>query len=138
MNRRDDEANELNALEPDLREAVGNFKATVDAWSEAMMSRPREVKTPARINWSAVTKWALGCLVFAGTVSGGVLQNYRQQEVAKIEAARMAEQQRQLAAPKVSIPDDELMANVDSDIAREVPSALQPMASLMTDDSNGN
>jgi hypothetical protein len=31
------------------------------------------------------------------------------------------------------------MANVDSDIAREVPSALQPMASLMTDgDTTGN
>ena len=139
MNRRDDEANELNALEPELREALGNFKASVNAWSEAMMSRPREVKAPARVNWSAVTKWALGCVVFAGTVSGGVLQNFRMQEASRVEAARIAEQQRQIAAPKAAVPDDELMAKVDSDIAREVPSALEPMASLMTEsESSGN
>jgi hypothetical protein len=139
MNRRDEEVNELKELEPELREALGNFKSSVDAWSEAMMSRPREAKAPARTNWSAVTKWALGCVVFAGTVSGGVFQNYRQQEAAKVEAARMAEQQRELAAQKVDVLDDELMANVDSDIAREVPSALEPMASLMTEDeSQGN
>ena len=70
-------------LEPELREALGNFKASVDAWSEGMMSRPREVKTPARANWGPVSKWALGTAVFVTTVSGGVYQNYRQQEGAK-------------------------------------------------------
>jgi len=143
MNRKDENAKpaeeleKQETLEPELREALGNFKASVDAWSEAMMSRPREVKAPARTNWSGVTKWALGCVVFAGTVSGGVYQNHKQQEAAKVEAARVAEQQRELAAHKV-IQDDDLMASVDSAIAREVPSALEPMASLMTDDSQGN
>lgn len=138
------ELEKLETLEPELREALGNFKVSVDAWSEAMMSRPREAKAPARTNWSAVTKWALGCVVFAGTVSGGVYQNFKQQEAAKMEAARIAEQQRELAAARATKQDDltandDLMANVDSDIAREVPSALQPMASLMTDeDSQGN
>ena len=107
-----------------------------------MMSRPREAKAPARINWSAVTRWALGCVVFAGTVSGGVYQNYRQQEAVKAEAAaRIAEQQRrEMAVAKVAKENEEdLMANVDRDIAREVPSALQPLATLMTEDeSNGN
>ncbi len=144
MNRNDEHAEpaveleRLEWLEPELREALGNFKASVDAWSDAMMSRPREAKAPARTNWSAVTKWALGCVVFAGTVSGGLYQNHQQQEAAKVEAVRIAEQQRELAASKMKIQDDELMANVDSDIAREVPSALEPMASLMTDDSTGN
>jgi hypothetical protein len=82
--------------------------------------------------------------VFAGTVSGGLYQNYRLQETARVEAARVAEQQRELAAAKANkqedlAANDDLMANVDNDIAREVPSALQPMASLMTDDdSQGN
>jgi hypothetical protein len=70
-------------------------------------------------------------------VSGGVYQNHKQQEAAKVEAARVAEQ-RELAAHKVKMQDDELMASVDSEIAREVPSALEPMASLMADDSQGN
>jgi len=140
MNHRDENAmgirsHEAEMLEPELRETLDNFKASVDAWSEAMMSRPREVKTPARTNWGLVTKWALGCVVFAGTVSGGVIENHRLQEAAKSEAARIAEQQRQQAAQRAKEEED-LMAKVDSDIAREVPSALEPIASLMEDTEN--
>lgn len=129
----------LETLEPELREVLGNFKSSVDAWSDAMMSRPREIKAPARTNWAAVTKWALGCLVFASTVSGGVYQNHRQQEAAKAESARIAEQQREVAAANFAKEEEEdLMAKVDSDVAREVPSALEPLASLMTDENAGN
>ena len=147
MNLRDEntklttQAENAETLEPELREALGSFKASVDSWSNAMMSRPREAKAPARTNWSAVTKWALGCVVFVGTFSGGVYQNHRQQEAAKAEAARIAEQQqREMAATQLAKEDEEnLMANVDSDVARQVPSALEPLASLMTeDDSKGN
>lgn len=147
MNRREEDAKLTRTesgetLEPELREALGNFKSSVEAWSEAMMSRPREIKAPARTNWGLATKWALGCVVFAGTVSGGVYQNYRQEAAAKAvaEAARAAEQQRVLAAQKVNeLSEEDLMAKVDGDIAREVPSALEPMASLMSDDgSTGN
>ena len=128
-------------MEPELREALGNFKSSVDAWSEAMKSRPREAKVPARANWGAVTKWALGCVVFMATVTGGVYQNHRQEEQAKAAAAaQVVEQQRAIAeqqAKEQSAAD--LMAKVDSDIAREVPSALEPMASLMNEDeSTGN
>ncbi len=135
------QAESLETLEPELREALGNFKASVDSWSNAMMSRPREAKAPSRTNWSAVTKWALACVVFVGTLSGGVYQNHRQQEGAKAEAARVAEQQkREMATTQLAKEDEEdLMANVDSDVARQVPSALEPLASLMTeDDSKGN
>jgi len=127
-------------LGPELREALGDFKLSVDAWSEAMISRPREAKAPVRANWSALTKWALGCAVFAGTVSSGVYQNHKQVEAAKVEAARIAEQQREMEAARVAKANEEdLMANIDSDVARQVPSALQPLASLMTDDeAQGN
>jgi len=148
MNYRDEDAKgtdqrqNLETLEPELREALTSFKASVDAWSDAMMSRPRAVKAPPRTNWSAITKWALGCAVFAGTVSGGVYQNHRQLEAARAEAARVAEQQqqREMAAAQVAKENEEdLMANVDSDVAREVPSALEPLATLMTeDDTKGN
>jgi hypothetical protein len=146
MNRKDEdlkltgEADNPETLEPELREALGDFKLSVDAWSEAMISRPREAKAPARTNWSAVTKWALGCVVFAGTVSGGLYQNYKQLEAQKVEAARVAEQQRATEAAKLAKADEEdLMADVDSDVARQVPSALEPLATLMTEDeTKGN
>lgn len=151
MNRRDQDGERMAAslsakddeLEPELREALGNFRSSVRAWSEAMMGRPREVKAPERANWGWVTKWALGCAVFAGMVSGGVYQNHRQQEIARAEAAaaaRTAQQQRELAAQEQSTQSaEDLMAKVDSDISQEVPSALEPLASLMTDDqTKGN
>jgi hypothetical protein len=140
MNQKDEKAMRIHSddgesLEPELRQALGDFKASVDAWSEAMMSRPREVKTPARVKWGVVTKWALGCVVFAGTVSGGVYENHRQQQAAKVEAARVAEHQREVAAQRSSDEQD-LMAKVDSDVSQEVPSALEPLASLMDDSGN--
>ena len=148
MKHRDEDAKltgqteSLESLEPELREALTNFKSSVDAWSDAMMSRPRAVKAPARTNWSAVTRWALGCAVFAGTLSSGVYQNHRQVEAARAEAARVAhqQQQREMAAAQIAKENEEdLMANVDSDVAREVPSALEPLASLMNeDDTKGN
>ena len=134
-------AEDPEKLEPELREALGDFKLSVDAWSDAMISRPREAKAPVRANWGAVTKWALGCVVFAGTVSGGVYQNHKQVEAAKVEAARVAEQQqREMEAAKVAkLNEEDLMANIDSDVARQVPSALQPLATLMAEDeATGN
>lgn len=145
MNRWDEDlrrtaANNPETLEPELREVLRHFKSSVDAWSEAMMSGPRPVHAQARTNWGLVTKWALGCVVFAGTVSGAMYQNHRQQEMAKAAAARIAAQQRELAAQQAKEEEQEdIMAKVDSDVAREVPSALEPLASLMNeDDTKGN
>jgi hypothetical protein len=117
-------------MEPELHEAISNFKSSVDAWSDSAISHPRDVTSPARTGWAIAPKWALGCAVFICTVSGGVYQNHRQQESVKIEAARIAEQQRELAAERTKDEAD-LMARVDNDIARQVPSALEPLASLM-------
>ena len=122
-------------MEPELREAIGNFKSSVEAWSDAALSRPRQVAAPARSDRAWMAKWALGSVVLVATVSGGVFQNHRQQEFAKAEAARIAQQQRELAAERVKEEAD-LMAKVDSDISREVPSALEPLASLM-DENQG-
>ena len=139
MNRREEDLQHAPdhdplELEPELREALGNFKSSVNAWSEAMMHRPREIKAPARSSWAA-PKWALGCAVFLATVSGGVYQNHRHQEAAKAETARIAEQQRLQSARRAQEEAD-LLAKVDNDIARQVPSALEPLASLMDDNQN--
>ena len=146
MNRKDEnlkatgQAENPEKMEPELRKALSDFKLGVDAWSDAMISRPREAQAPARTNWSAVTKWALGCVVFAGTVSSGVYQNHKQVEAAKVEAARIAQEQRAMEAARVSnVNEEDLMADVDSDVARQVPSALEPMATMMNDDqTKGN
>jgi ssDNA-specific exonuclease RecJ len=56
-------------------------------------------------------------------------------------AARVAEQQRlqeQLAAQQRSQQarqeDEDLLAKVDSDVSRDVPAAMEPLAQLMVED----
>jgi hypothetical protein len=53
--------------------------------------------------------------------------------LARIAAAREAEHQRQIAAER-ALEEEELLARVDSDISRQVPRAMEPLASLMTED----
>jgi hypothetical protein len=128
------EARGLAAQEAELCESLGNFKASVDAWSSAMMSRPRTAhEIVVRRTWRVAAGWALGCVVFAGSVSGGMFEHHRQQELARITAAQQAEQQRQLAAERAREEED-LLAKVDSDVSRQVPSAMEPLASLMAED----
>jgi hypothetical protein len=133
---RENQAPEPDELDLKTREAIGNFKASVHAWSDAMVSRPRnEPELAARKTWRLAPGWVLGCFVFFGAVGGGLYQDHHQQELARIAAAREAEQQRQVAAERARQEED-LLAKVDSDISREVPSAMEPLAALMTDEES--
>ena len=44
IRKREEISSELETLDPKMREALGNFKSSVFAWSEAMMSQPRTVQ----------------------------------------------------------------------------------------------
>jgi uncharacterized protein HemX len=129
-----DQHDELEKLDPKLEEALSNFKRSVHAWSGAMVSRPHNAhEVVVRKVWKLAAGWALGGVLIAGAVSGGLFQQHHQQELARIAAAREAEHQRQLAAER-ALEEEELLARVDSDISRQVPRAMEPLASLMTDD----
>jgi len=130
----EDQHDELENLDPKLGEALSNFKCSVHRWSEAMVSRPRGAhQVVVRKIWKLAVGWTLGGVLVAGAVSGGVFQHHHQQELARISAAREAEHQRQLAAER-ALEEEELLARVDSDISRQVPRAMEPLASLMTGD----
>jgi hypothetical protein len=122
----------------DLHEAVSNFCLSVHGWSEAALSRPRTAVEPVvrRRIWRLAAGWALGCVLVAGGVSGGVYEHLQRQQLARIAAARVAEQQRLAAQQRVRQEDEELLAKVDSDVSREVPSAMEPLAQLMTGDES--
>jgi len=157
---RDKWAEEMD--DPVLREALKNFKASVDAWSEAAYSRPRTVVNASirRAGWRVAASWALGCVLVAGGLTAGVYQHHHNQELAKIaaqkSAAQKAAQERAAAeqkaaaaqqalrleqaaveepgaAPTANITDDDLLATVASDVSRQVPSAMEPLAQLMDD-----
>jgi uncharacterized protein HemX len=125
---------ELEVQEAALKQVLGDFRISVQAWSENAYSRPRPVfKATAHRVWQRAAEWALVCVLMAGGVSGGVYERQHQQQMARIEAARQAEQQR-LAAEQRAREEEELLAKVDSDVSREVPSAMEPLAILMAED----
>jgi len=107
---------------------------SVHAWSDAEFGKPR---TAAKIvrhgGWRLAAGWALGCVLVAGAAGGGVFEHHHQQEMAKAAAARAVQQQR-LAAEQRAREEEDLLAKVDSDVSREVPSAMEPLAQLMAED----
>jgi hypothetical protein len=74
-------------------------------------------------------------MLVIGAAGGGVLEYRHRQETARIAAAREARQQRALAEEREREAEKEL-AKVDTDIAREVPNAMEPLAQLMTEDDS--
>jgi hypothetical protein len=159
MNLRDQLAGDLN--DPVLAEALKHFKASVDAWSDAAYSRPRVTKWALRHSWRLALGWALGCVLAAGSLAGGVFEHQHRQELARIAAMKAAQRaaherlvaaesaaaaQQALEEPAVATHsnapltatngDERLLATVDNDVSQEVPVAMEPLAALM--DENGS
>ena len=129
---------ELNPIgDSELDEALTNFRLSVHAWSDAAFSHPRTAAAAVapRQVWRLAAGWALGCVLIAGGASAGVWQH--QQREMRIAAARVAEQQRLVAQQRerqARQEDEDLLAKVDSDVSREVPVAMEPLAQLMVED----
>jgi len=127
---------ETDELEPELKEALLNFKLSVESWSDAAYSRPRPtLEVHGRRIWRLAAGWALGCALVAGAVSGGVHELHVRQEQARIAVAAQQEKQR-LAAEEQAREEEDLLAKVDSEVSREVPSAMEPLAQMMTEDQS--
>lgn len=159
MNWRQDRSGESPEMEMELAQALKHFKASVHAWSDAAYHQPRTVATLAvRRSWQMVASWALGCLLALGSLAGAAHEIYHRQEMAKQAAQKAAQQAtQQRAAAKQAAPlhagapvvkpvpavakatddagtqDQDLLATVDSDVSRGVPTAMEPLARLMDD-----
>jgi len=126
-------------LTPELDLALREFRSSVHAWSEAAYNRPRSAVAAVRRKqvWRLAAGWALSGVLLAGVSTGG-WEHHRQEM--KIAAARLVEQQRRLAAQQRARQEEEDLlakvdlAGVDSDVSREVPSAMEPLAQLMAED----
>jgi len=75
---------DLAGESPDLEQALKHFKASMDAWSDAALSRPRTApKMAVRHSWRMAAGWALGCLLAAGSLAGVVHEIYHRQQMAR-------------------------------------------------------
>jgi len=147
------------AQDPELDTVLRNFRASVHAWSEATYQSGVEATyqfgveataqsrieaagrsralvlppAPRRILWNRSLAWSLSLVLTAGVATTGIYE-FHQKEVARDKAIQQEiEHQRQLAQQHAR-DVDELLARVDSDVSREAPTAMEPLASLMADD----
>jgi len=125
-----------DVLDPALEQTLREFKACVNAWSEAESNRPRTASAVVvRRTWRLAAGWTLASLLVAGAFSGGLYERRHQRELANLAAARVAAQERAVAEAQSKAhaqAEDDLLANVDSDVSQEVPDALEPLAALST------
>jgi hypothetical protein len=129
-------------LEPRIAHALGNFRAAVHGWSREMMEHQTGsnekaatllVRSARRRTWRLAAAWSLASVLAMGAVSGALYERHQQQAEAQLAHQRLLEHQRELAAQKAKAEED-LLAKVESDISREVPSAMEPLAQLMVND----
>ena len=118
----------------ELEQALNDFRSSVHAWSEAAYSQPHVPARVYRTSWRVAAGWALGCVIAVGSLSGGVYERHHLREQAKIAAAAEAAARQQKVQEDQRRQSEEL-AKIDGDVSREVPSAMEPLAQLMVDDS---
>ena len=123
-------------IDPVLAQALQDFRAHAHAWGEAVYGRPQAQVQAERSVWRPALTWALGCVLVAGGLSGAVYERHERAAMAARLALQAREaQQVQLAAQQQRAADEDLLATVDSDISREVPAAMEPLAQLMDEDA---
>ena len=148
-----DETNKVNPVETDvddpvLRSALGDFRASVHAWSDAAYNRSRPVvsSAPERVAWRRATGWALSLALSFGILGTAVYERHHSQLIAQekqhqqeLVRQRLADEQRALETataknaeasrdtPGIGDTED-LMATVDRDVSRQVPAAMAPLA----------
>jgi hypothetical protein len=130
---RAEEPVDWEALDPAMKQALGDFKASLRQWSESAYNRQRPVRSAVvDRSWRLAAGWSLSALLIAGTVSGGLYDRHRMQVTRQV-AERAAEQQRQLAAQhaqEITVQEEDMLASIDGEVSREVPSAMEPLAQL--------
>jgi hypothetical protein len=120
-------------LDPQLQGALQDFRLSVHAWSDAVLSRPRAIPVSRSRVWRLAAAWSFSAVLVAAGVSGGGFYQYHHQQL-QLEQAHQAELQRLAAEQRAKQEEEDLLAKVDSDVSRVVPTAMEPLARLMDED----
>lgn len=125
---------QMEALDPVLKQTLSEFKASVHAWSDAEFHRPRTApSTVAHRTIRLAAGWSLAVVLLAGGATGAMYEHHQRQLAAQAAAAREAERQREMAAERARQQqqwEDEMLASVDTAVSREVPSAMEPLVQV--------
>ena len=126
-----DELNQEN--DPMLESALLDFRASVHAWSDAEYhrARPAVAAVTQRIGWQRAVAWILSLVLSFGILGAAAYQRHKVNVIARQHQQQIEQEQQRLLAEQQARETEELLANVDTDISREVPAAMEPLAELM-------
>ncbi len=137
---------DFDSMDPELKKALGEFRLSVHAWSEAAYCRPRTAAVGAqRQVWRRAAGWALCSVLVIGGASTGVWKHHEREQQMRIASARAAEHERLAAQQREQqarqekenlLVKEDLLANVNKDVSRQVPAAMEPLAQLMAGDES--
>lgn len=145
-----DNNSEAKSFEREEQELAGVFAAyreSVQAWSADVMNRERRVvvvssRRPLSLR---LATFAMTAVLLASVITGGVVQHERtlkeeqrvaqqkadEQKLVDLKVAQEKKAAEEQVAANQSMQDDELLADVDSDVAQDSPAAMEPLAALM-------
>lgn len=146
MNERQQDE-QIAALEAELGEALGEFRDCARSWGQASYARPARTMQPVhRLGWRLAAGWAVAVLL-AVLTTGGVAVWREHRTVAGAPPAvkplpavpqeAHRNQPATLEKPESAVPDladEDLLAKIDRDVARQTPKAMEPLAQLMDED----
>lgn len=160
MNWRTKKAGEpqMEGMDAELKQALGDFKASVHAWSDAEFAKPRAVHASATHHGLKLALgWSLAGVLLAAGSTGVVYMAYdrqpdheaaNQQKAAPMPAAPAQQMPAQQAAhvpdearkhemavhrASVQVPQEDLLASVDTAVSRTVPRAMEPLMYMSND-----
>jgi hypothetical protein len=126
-------SNDEPQMDESLKQTLKDFRSSVHAWSATEYGQPHRAVRVYKTSWRLAASWAFGCALAAGSVAGGLYERHHVKEQAKIAASEAARQQK-IEVEQRNASED-LFAKIDSDVSREVPSAMEPLAKMMVEDS---
>lgn len=138
----------IAALEEELGEALGDFRDCARAWGHVSYGRPARNMQPAhRLGWRLAAGWAVALLLAVITTGGVTVWRTHQTVAARHPVVRPAvvapataqthapaATAEKMEAPAADVADEDLLAKVDRDVARQTPRAMEPLAQLMDED----
>lgn len=150
MNTKQTRQDDLAVIEAELGPVLGGFRENVKSWSEGTCSSLRaEIYTPSA-HWKRALGWAVGCAVSVVGVAGVVqIQHHgssssvepqiaMSEKVAEVEPVPLVPQRApeptRIERPRQQAHPEDWMAKVDSDVSRQIPEVLEPLAQWTTDD----
>ena len=119
--------------DPEVQAALRAFRGSVHSWSDAAYHRPQPAVAHATqgIAWRRATAWALSLALSFGLVGTTVYERHEHNVVARQQEQQCELERQRVQAEQRVRESEDLLANVDSDISREVPAAMEPLAQLM-------